>query len=424
MGSRSDERSVQNMVKAACNLLRGKEIGAPPPPEAMVWEKAAKFLGGRVQGSKAECPGREPDMSAASAAALCAVLGRIEVASKLIHNREVVAKDITNPGPRAVKGGLLTQTTLKRLDPKNEGTVLQMLDEVSNRLLGRGSPLPSGEVALVWADAAGFFAGRIQGPSDQSRIVIPDYKKRTEDMSSAAASALSTTLGKMEAAIRLTSNLEFVVQDITNPGPQGLKGGALTQTNLTRVDPKDQGSVQKMVEGVCARLLGQQVSGPSTQEEAKVWLAAATFLGGRIQKSREDCPTRQPDMSISAGTAMQTAVGEIEASSKLTSNRDTVVNDICNPGGSAVLGGSVTQKNLRRCAPAEQPSVQAMVREVSGRLLGKKASEPGPSDVQVWAKAATYLDQRIQSTANEMPGRAPDMSVAAATAMRTVLAQL
>merc|ERR1719161_1112279 len=154
------EGCVKNMVAAACSLLRGNAIQAPSKEEAVVWEQAAKFLGGRVQGSKAECPSREPDMSAASATAMRAVLGRIEVASKLIHNREVVAKDITNPGPRGVKGGQLSQEGLERLDPKHQGTVFQMLVEVGDRLLGGGSQMTTLEAltepgekekVLVWA---------------------------------------------------------------------------------------------------------------------------------------------------------------------------------------------------------------------------------------------------------------------------------
>merc|ERR1719335_453455 len=181
--------------------------------------------------------------------------------------------------------------------------------------------------------------------------------------------------------------------DIINPGPNGLKGGALTQTNLTRVDQKDKASVQKMVVAVCSRLLGQEVSGPSTPEEAKVWVAAATFLSGRIQKSGVDCPGRQADMSIFAAASMQMVLAQLEASSKLTSNRDTVVADICNQGSTAVNGGSVTQRGLKRVQSVQHPSVQAMVKHVSDRLLGKKVSAPGPSDAQVWAEAAKYLHQ-------------------------------
>merc|ERR1719437_257011 len=45
-------------------------------------------------------------------------------------------------------------------------------------------------------------------------------------------------------------------------------------------------------------------------------------------------------------------------------------------------------------------------------------------EVLVWAEAARYLSGRIQGTADEMPGRKPDMSSDAATALRTMLAQM
>jgi len=277
------------------------------------------------------------------------------------------------------------------------------------------------EKVLVWADAATFLASRIQGKEDKCEV---PHEHRQPDMSEAAASALSTTLARMEAAHRLASNYEMVIQDITNPGPEGLKGGKLTQTKLTRVDQQDKASVRRMIVAVCWRLLGKDVSGPGTPEEAKVWVAAATFFSGRIQKSRNDCPPRQADMSKFAAASMQKVLAQIEASSKLTSNRDTVVKDICNSGSNAVGGGSVTQTNLKRLPTSQQQTVQAMVSEVCSRLLGKNESEPGPSDEKVWAEAAKYLHQRIQATSKEMLGRKRDMSVAAATAMRTMLAQI
>jgi hypothetical protein len=214
----------------------------------------------------------------------------------------------------------------------------------------------------------------------------------------------------------------MVVKDIINPGPKGLKGGALTQTSLTRVDPKHKASVEAMVKAVCSRLLGQEMSGPSTPEEALLWLQAATYFSGRIQKSPHEMPGRAPDMSFHAAIAMQKVLAQIEAVSKLMSNREKVVKDICNPGSTAINGGQVTQTDLKRLEPGQQSSVNCMVCEVCDRLLGKTASEP--SDAQVWAAAARYLNHRIQCTSKEMPGRKRDMSVAAATSMRMVLAQM
>merc|ERR1719310_337679 len=392
-------KSVEAMVRAVCSRLRGNSIGAPSKEEAPVWEQAAKFLGARLQGTKAACPGREPDMSLASATAMKTVLGHIEAASKIVWNRETIVNDITNQGPRGVKGGELSQTGLKRLDRRHIQTVDAMVREVCDRLLGNGSQMTSvkalsepvaKEKVLVWADAAGFFASRIQGPSDECDF---PHQDRKADMSTAAATALRTTLMRMEAAHRLASNWERVVQDITNPGPKAIGGGTLTQLNLTRVDQRHKASVEKMVMAVIGRLLSQEVSGPSSQDEALAWVQAATFLSGRIQKSSNDMPGRAPDMSFAAAIAMQKVLAQIEAASKLMSNKEKVVKDICNQGSTAVNGGQVTQTDLKRLQPGQQSSVDAMVGEVCSRLLGKNASQPGPSE---WAGAAEYLHHRIQ----------------------------
>merc|ERR1712118_364150 len=83
-----------------------------------------------------------------------------------------------------------------------------------------------------------------------------------------------------------------------------------------------------------------------------------------------------------------------------------------------------TQTDLKRVDIKYQASVNAMVKEVSCRLLGKTPSAPPPKEVMVWAAAASYLSGRIQGQPNEMPGRKPDMSSDAAAALRTVLGQL
>jgi len=166
---------IQAMVRAVCCLLLGKETSGPATPEeALAWAQGARFLNLRIHGSPDECHGREPDMSASEAAAMRTVLGRVEAASKLVSNRDTVVKDITNPGPRGVNGGELTQTHLKRVDGKHRSSVDDMVQEVCGRLFGKGSKMttvkalsePSAkEVVLVWAEAAGFLAARIQGPT-------------------------------------------------------------------------------------------------------------------------------------------------------------------------------------------------------------------------------------------------------------------
>jgi len=324
-----------------------------------------------------------------------------------------------------------------------------MVREVCDRLLGGGSPLMTSvnslsdpdfkEKALVWAHAASFLANRIQGPGDDCDF---PHQQRAADMSNAAATALRTTLARMEAAHRLATNFETVVKDITNPGPSAVGGGELTQLNLKRVKAVNKLEVEEMVKAVCSLLLGQPVmtsyqdgelpaasprtprTGPSTPQDALVWVQAATFLSGRIQKSADEMPGRAPDMSLHAALAMQKVLAQIEAASKLISNRENVVKDICNTGSKPIKAGNeLTQTDLKRVQPTHLSSVDAMVREMSGRLLGKTVCEPDPSEAQVWEDAAKYFHLRTQATSKEMPGRERDMSVAAATAMRTVLAQ-
>merc|ERR1719210_2047155 len=154
-----------------------------------------------------------------------------------------------------------------------------MLQEVSRRLLGRGSDMatvssisdPSKkDTESVWADAAKFFGARVQDP--ESMCDVP-HENRKADMSMAAAKALRTTLGQMEAVHRLLLNRQMVLQDITNAGQQGLKGGQLTQLALNRVDSRHTAAVDAMLQALACRLLGQEGSGPSAQE-ALVWVQA------------------------------------------------------------------------------------------------------------------------------------------------------
>jgi hypothetical protein len=151
---------------------------------------------------------------------------------------------------------------------------------------------------------------------------------------------------------------------------------------------------------------------------ASVWVDAAVYLAGRIQSEEEDCPGRAPDMSPIAGMMMRKTLAGIEASCRLLCNQEKVVQDITNPDPE-------TQKKLARVQRTHQASVDQMVREVCGRLLGSKSKEPeSDKQAQVWRDAASYLNGRIQSSASQCRGRAPDMTPAAASALRAVLSQI
>merc|ERR1719375_1426931 len=314
--------SVQNMVDqvSACLLgTRSSLSGARGTDEALVWAQAAGFLSARVQGSIGECPGREPDMSAAAAGQLKAALAKIEAAHALMYNRERVVEDITNPGPQNIDGKPLTQLHLIRLEPKNAATVSSMMSALASLLLGQTVSGPGfGTEAMVWKGAAAFLAGRVQGAPDE----MPG---RAPDMSSGAAAAMRTALGQMEAFGQLMGNRERVVQDITNLGAMNIDGKKLTQLNLKRVDPQNTAAVQSMIGEVGCRLLGGQTKEPDAAE-ARVWAEAAAYLSGRIHVGAVSPTRRAPDMSVEAAAAMRQVLASV------TNRKQTA-------SGEAVLAG-------------------------------------------------------------------------------------
>merc|ERR1712187_425093 len=259
----------------------------------------------------------------------------------------------------------------------------------------------------VWADAAGFFAQRVQCTSIDNSYM----NERKPDMTAHAGQQLREVLARMEAAYRLSFNMQAVCADITNSKPE-------TQLELKRIATQNKPAVEKMLNAVVAHLLNRSVATPSTTSEAAVWADAAVHLSARIQSTEEDCPGRAPDMSWFAGFMMRKVLAQIEAHAKLYSNHENVVKDITNPN-------PLTQLSLKRVDSTSQKSVDVMVREVCGRLLGTRTTEPeSVIQSQVWADAATYLHGRIQSSAWQCKGRNPDMSHGAATELRKVLAQI
>jgi len=115
-----------------------------------------------------------------------------------------------------------------------------------------------------------------------------------------------------------------------------------------------------------------------------------------------------------------------EAAQKLMSNYKTVIADLTNQSSSAVLGGQVTQRELRRVSPAEASDVDAMLREVARRLLGCPGggATATAESAGTWQACGTYLAGRTQAKAAACPGRAADMSEAAAAAFVAVVEEV
>merc|ERR1712115_577081 len=69
--------SVDAMLRELCSRLFGNKKSEPSMSEVRVWQEAASFLGGRIQGKHSECPGREADMSFGAATAMRVVLAQL-----------------------------------------------------------------------------------------------------------------------------------------------------------------------------------------------------------------------------------------------------------------------------------------------------------------------------------------------------------
>jgi len=410
-------KPVEDMLNEVCNRLFGSVAREASAAQMKTWAAAAGFFGQRIQDPERdlqECNFRSPDMSLHAAQQLRAVLARMEAAYLLTCNMPNVSADITNPAPK-------TQLDLKRVSAQGKPAVDNMLKAVVTNLQGKGVSAPSPSEAAVWAEAAVYLSGRIQSTTD-------DCPGRKQDMSLIAGLMMSKTLGAIEAACKLASNREKVVNDITNPAPK-------TQQTLRRVERTFQASVNKMVDEVSARLLGNKVSEPGSASEAQVWQDAAAYLHGRIQSSAGECQGREPDMTPAAASAMRAVLRQIssksetiepankEAAVKLMGNRDRVVKDICNTGRSNIEGKALTQPELRRLDKQCEETVHAMISDVCCSLTHK--SNPTPATAKeptVWRQAATYLSGRVQGSSQQMPGRNPDMSGEAADALKDVLA--
>ena len=127
-----------------------------------------------------------------------------------------------------------------------------------------------------------------------------------------------------------------------------------------------------------------------------------------------------------AALAEHSLAAREEAARKLMSNRERILRDVTN-------AAPRTQRDLERVAMFDVVHVDQVMREVCRRLLGTR---PSTADLQealdpsaqaqakVWAKTTKFLDRRLQATPSDCPGRAADVSDAAAAALRAALREV
>jgi hypothetical protein len=136
--------------------------------------------------------------------------------------------------------------------------------------------------------------------------------------------------------------------------------------------------------------------------------------------------------NATGAAAMHVQMEREAAARKLISNHVRVLHDLTNSTAKSIDNKALTQPvTLRRVAPEHRPHVDGFLRELARRLLAHpsdalkvRLEASQPQQAAVWVASAAYLDGRIQSTAEQMPGRRPDMSPGAAAAMKGVMAEL
>eukprot|EP00316_Scyphosphaera_apsteinii_P020111 CAMPEP_0119300274 /NCGR_PEP_ID=MMETSP1333-20130426/2234_1 /TAXON_ID=418940 /ORGANISM="Scyphosphaera apsteinii, Strain RCC1455" /LENGTH=638 /DNA_ID=CAMNT_0007301985 /DNA_START=25 /DNA_END=1941 /DNA_ORIENTATION=- len=290
------------------------------------------------------------------------------------------------------------------------------------------------------------------------------------------AAAVHGHEAREEAANSLLGNYEKVLLDVTSSSvTDNIEG--------RHVSAEHSSHVEQFLREVTRRLLGrlpdtstnlelldlEYFVDPSTPHQAAAWVGAAAYLNGRFQSQAGQSPGRDADMSPAAAAAMKAVMAEVsadaaawdslrlllerggraqpqegeaaahspaahvEAAHKLISNHAQVLRDLTNvfPGRN-IHGQLLTQQHLKRLPAQDRRRVDRFLQALSSRLLGERdIPQPQGNDeadraheAEVWAAAAKYLEGRLQSSADQKPGRTPDMSQSAAAAMRGVMSEL
>merc|ERR1719469_1577525 len=347
---------------------------------------------------------------------------------------------------------------IKTVVPANlSGYVENGMKAVASRLLGGQASGPANAAEEgAWKGMATVMDARLQTSAEQCN-------GRAADMNAGSGAALRFVLGEIkslsapgwedlerqvdsasganaEAARKLITNRGRVLFDVCNPGRK-------TQREITTVVPSSSLSyVENGMKNAARRLLGGASSGPSDAAEKEAWMGMATVICARLQTSSDQCPGRAPDITPEAGTALRGVLMEmtgmaptqgwadlerqlsaagfgqpnVEAARKLITNRGRVLFDICN-------FARKTQTDITTVVPSSSSGfVENGMKEVARRLLGgsKGGGPSGNAEKEAWAGMAIVIGARIQTTAEQCQGRAPDMDAGAGAALLGALMEV
>merc|ERR1712176_781775 len=151
-----------------------------------------------------------------------------------------------------------------------------------------------------------------------------------------------------------------------------------------------------------------------------------TAVGPPMCRSDWSSLERAAESGFNAGLAVNAAAkhsqqARFDAARKLITNRQAVLNDICNPARK-------TMHNIHEVVPAHlSGTVESGMKETARRLLGAPGgvSRPdGPTELEAWVGMAKVISSRLQTSQQQCPNRAADMSEEAGNALYDVLKEV
>merc|ERR1719210_1160173 len=311
------------------------------------------------------------------AAAKFSLAARVEAAEKLITNRERVLNDICNSNRKTAPLPDVPVVPLQFASTVENGMI-----ETARRLLGGRSQEPSSPRFSSTAADKDALVNMAKIIDARLQTTFAQCPGRAPDMKEEAGAAL-------RAVVKEVGGLPF----------------------NSRVVPD-----RKPWDG-CLSCFG---------------FASPTYKGPPAFKVRATMDWQKLGRSLVEGggeaegvAAVHPLEARVEAAKKLITNRDAVLNDICNPARKSQMStvSTVVSQNLAG-------AVEQGMKETARRLLGKPgyetpiSSPKNPQEKQAWVDMAKIIEGRMQASFKDCNGRVPDMGAQAAQALIDVMKEV
>jgi len=157
-----------------------------------------------------------------------------------------------------------------------------------------------------------------------------------------------------------------------------------------------------------------------------VAVSGAGVVNNDMVKTTSDWSALQAKLAAGGSAADGAAAkfsqdARVEAARKLITNRDRVLNDVCNP---ARKSQPIPLKEV--VSQSHKSAAENGMKETARRLLGQPSSENRHSaeDQKAWVDMAKIIDARLQTSSAQCPTRVRDMGEEAGAALRAVLKEV